>query len=303
MIRRVNNNNNKEESSVNATSRGDSVSKEIESDNSEGETEFLYVLASLLKESEPTTMSEKNQQNETLAETDERIENANFDAIKSTPEDSVMLSEDIKESNTSADPEVMAVASVMEMFEQIRRDFKTEITRTREEDLKQFTTELKQLKDSCTEQAVQEVSKQIDKMPKIAKMQSEVSFWKFKSEALTDVCQRMQIEINDLTQRVENLELNNAKRMIMIHGSGIRVDGKKYEATQEIQAMIELAMTLRVSVHDCFNVGTALVAILATPEEKRSVLKNKSRLKDFVSETGGKIFINDYLPPFSQEKR
>ena len=207
------------------------------------ETEFLYVLASMLKPIEDQIMSEEEKSNKEPMEEMESAEES----------ESINKAQDLSEINSSPDPEVMAVANVMEMLQQIREDVKKEIMNARREDIQKLADELKSFKQTCIQETIREVSSKVEGSPKLSKLESEVAFWKFKSDALTDVCQRMQTEIGDLTSRIENLELNNAKKMVLIHGSGITVEGKKFEAGQEIEAMIELSMDIKNLSHRLFH--------------------------------------------------
>ena len=116
----------------------------------------------------------------------------------------------------------------------------------------------------------------------------------------------MYTEIEDLTTRIENLEVNNSKRMLVITGLEIVQQAKKIDNIGLINEFLSISMDIDVHIDDYFTIGYGLsfpqvIIVLRSSDDKRLILQNKSLLKDF----GGrrKIYINEYYPSTTHDKR
>ena len=116
----------------------------------------------------------------------------------------------------------------------------------------------------------------------------------------------MSVEIGDLTTRIENIELNSSKKMVIMTGYTV-VYQKKADVLQELNEFLDHAMGLQICVDDYFLLGAVspkpVVLVLQTMEDKRTILRNKQQLSELRDVSGRKIFINDYLPQAAQEKK
>ena len=115
-------------------------------------------------------------------------------------------------------PEVVDALTVAEMFAQIKRDMasmKAEL----KEDMKAELAVLKdtpqkveiseEIVESCVSRVVEQVKTNQDiELPKI---KQELKHFKYRNRALTDVVERLTVEVSDLKIRLENIELANAK--------------------------------------------------------------------------------------------
>ena len=288
--------------------------------------EFLYKLSTLLKEATEEDLFKNKNMSEQVSEIantssdDQRSENR-CDAVqanKTGTEHEAIVNETLDneemEVNTDKNPQALAIASVLEMLKEIKRDFRAEIGKVRDEDIAVFKSELKNCKAVNKEEVKTQVKAEIktvlkDEIKAVETMKEEVAYWKRKSQVLTDICDRMNVEIADLTSRVENLELNNSKAMCIITGLRLQSNIKyKQDCAYELEDFFEQTLNLKVGVNDCFMINTAstpppLVVTFQTNEDKRLVMQAKKRFKDLQETLGGKIFINEYLPPHAQEKR
>ena len=135
-------------------------------------------------------------------------------------------------------------------------------------------------------------------------LRADLSHMRYKNQTLTNVVQRLNTEVEDLKGRMEGLELNSVKKAITI--SGLYTSEKKEYMIQEIQQFLETHLGVLVCVEDCFSLGNTqpklVVAYLQTMQEKKDIMHFKTYLKD-VRIRGKKIFINDYIPSATQEKR
>ena len=160
------------------------------------------------------------------------------------------------------------------------------------------------VKDGDIQRAIDaEVQKKCAKQnEKWTTMHSELKYWKLKSETLIDVCSRMNTEIVDLTTRIENLELTNSKKMVIVTGFTFMTE-KKWEQTDELRNLFESSMGLQINIEEHYMLGQAIVIVLQTYDEKRQLMRFKSALKNYRSSAGKNIFVNDYYPPTTQEKK
>ena len=248
----------------------DSYEDEVRSDNSTSHNEFeaLY------------DINQKEQRGQPV--------------IQSKPAEKMEINED-------ENPQIVGVASLMAMFEKLKDEISSELKASKEEIKQEFRLFRTDVSKQVKKQIDTALEKEKEKNKKLA---SEVDFWKLKTETLTDVCNRMQVEMDDVTTRIENLELNNAKRMVII--SGLSISGSKFRMSQVLTGFFDLQLGIQVNIDDCFTVGSGernkpVVVVFQSCEEKRLVMRCKHLLK---TDTNTKnVFINDYLPPFSQEKR
>ena len=287
---------------------------------------FLWNLASMLQTTEKSCDTSENQS--------ETVNNSQIDQDQSN-----MMNEDVSglgikdrpdveslsvnsqdeaerevEMNDDTNPESMSVSTVLEMFNKIRSDMKDELERFRTQDIAIIKKDIQSLKNTQKLELKKQVKEQVDEYMKIEantfkQMQTEMAYWKIKSENLVSICGRMSMEISDLTSRIENLEVNSSKTMIMINGLIlISEQNKKQDCAYELEDFFEQSLDLKVGVDNCFTLNTTsipkpIVVKLQSMEDKRLIMAAKSKLKDVEGSLGKKIYINDYVPPFTQEKR
>ena len=107
------------------------------------------------------------------------------------------------ETNTEENPTTMSVSSVVEMLRSFKKDISEEIKKEKNELKDAFKLEIRNLQVQCVKEATKEAQNFIKNDPKIRKMEEEVAFWKLKAEILTEVCDRMNTEISDLSTRMD----------------------------------------------------------------------------------------------------
>ena len=273
-------------------------SLELQSESEDKETQFLYQLATLIGPS-PQQTEEVRMPNQEI--------NQQADINQQVSHSSTTQPNEEMEENTQPNPQVLSIATVLEMLksvkEEIKNDFNSEFTKARQEDEKIFELKMTEMRQNVKAEVSQSVHQSLDDHPKVKRLQNELSYWKFKTETLTDVCDRLHTEVVDLTTRIDNLELNNSKRMFTISGMSFDMWKEKQDVIHDVEAFLKKAMKLEIIVDDYFVLGALIVIITQTLEDKRLVIKAKSMLKDYRTETGGKVYINEYLPPIAQEKR
>ena len=219
----------------------------------------------------------------------DRESESNMDSEMEMREDSVS-------DDRETQPKTITLSLIYEMFKDLKKDVAQLKSNSDEQE--------KRLVNECTEKATQNVKEEVDNIideehkKQIKSVKDELKFCQLKNEILSDICTGMSTEIADLNQKVEHLELNAAKKSIIITGLTLR-HNRKDDAIQEIEEFMDTNLHTPVVVDDYFYLGQAIVIEFQCAADRRSVLKNKSMLKDIP----GNIFINEYTPLFTNEKR
>ena len=160
--------------------------------------------------------------------------------------------------------------------------------------------------EKCQERIIDDFSGLIeDNATEVMKIKADLAFYKHKTDVLTNVCNSLHGDVHDLTQRLEGLELSNAKRSVCISGLSLPMT-KKDEMAVHMEEFINKNVQVQVAVEDVYTLGTSenktLVVEFQSIHEKREVIANKANLKD-VRVKGRKVYINEFLPITTQEKR
>ena len=282
-------------------------------DQESEETLFLHHLAKTMKEmsdQDVDQLIEQSQKNRRQNKGNSAC--ASSITIDMETETASSIMDNRLETNAMDNPETMSITNVVEMLaklkDDLKQEFKDEMQKSREIEIQQLQQQFRDLKKDCVENAVSQVTEHFsDEIKQLNKCQKEVAYWKLKSDTLTDVCQRMSMEIEDLTTRVENLELTNAKRMVII--SGLFMQGTNKSENQEfLFEFFQDNLGIEILIDDCYTIGVStvdpapIVVITQNIEDKREIIRRKKSLKNLKIQ-GRSIYINDYLPPTAQEKR
>ena len=211
----------------------------------------------------------------------------------------------IQDSATVATPDEMAnpqpktvnLEIVMAMFEKLQ-------------EAKMSPTNNDQPKSSQNEvlQEVKTAMEAIDDQDKhISSLFREVDYYKQKSTIMLGVIEDLNMTVQDLTQKVENLEINQAKKSITV--TGIQLErNRKQDNIEFMYYFFQNNIGIQVDIEDVFLLGggessSVCVVTFATLQEKYAVFNNKGRLKGQTNEDGKPYFINDYLPTTTNEKK
>ena len=207
------------------------------------------------------------------------------------------------EMNDTGNPEVMSVSTVARILKDIKEEMSDMKLKMDQMEKREPKIEVsKDIVEGCAEGIEMAVTENLKKHNE--SLRADVSHLKYKTQTLTDVVERLNIEIEDLKTRLDGVEIGNCKKSITING--LKTSNKKEYMIKEIQEFIEIYIGVMVNVEDCFTLGNAqprmIVASLQTIQEKKDIMRFKSYLKD-VKIDGRKIFINDYVPASTQERR
>ena len=199
------------------------------------------------------------------------------------------------EQNEEDNPRLISISAVLQMFKKIQSEVNEAVSNQKqkvEERLMNFKQEI--IKDVSTA-----VSTGLQHNQEQDNLKAELYHWKHKSEVLTDTVERLNTDISELVQRMDNVELNNVKKSVII--SGLPVAEKKGQNWLMLDQLFSEGLNLEIEIEDFYTLGPNFVVSFNTMETKRQVMKNKYMLKDMQGPYN--IFINDYLPPAVQEKR
>ena len=272
-----------------ANSELDQSSDQEESD----ETKFLKSLAVIIQNKGEDAMQIEETDSASLSES--QTKGCESEALENSEQQQSVIEKVEMELNNDDTPKAMSLQAVMQMFQEIKENQKKE------------SMELKKsmglMKTECVKEAKTAVAKEMDRIQNI---ESEVAYWKLKSEVLTEVCTRMNTEIKDLTTRMDNMEFNGSKKKALM--SGLRLEGEnKGQKLAFINDFLQFYLGEEVIVDDYFALGhpeqLQTVLIFQSIEERKNVLRLKQNLKEYRNEEGRKVYISEYLPSTSLEKK
>ena len=207
------------------------------------------------------------------------------------------------EGNENDNPQVLSVSVVAELLREIKGDIAT----LKEKVDRVETDKASEISDKKIEECAKGIEMAVTENLKKenSELKLDVGNLKHKNSVLCDVVQRMHVEMEDIKSRLENLELGTSKKAVSISGLTLK-STKKDDMILEVQSFIEIHLGVIVVIEDIYPLGNnqprMLIVHFQTMQEKRDVLHFKAFLKD-VRVEGKKVYINEYTPIISQERR
>ena len=201
-------------------------------------------------------------------------------------------------------PATMDVRTVLKMFDQLKEDFKKEVDELRRDFYAVNTT------GQITEESKEQASKAFNVITECEETMKQNSSKWAKQELQNKVHQgsisRLNEVVGELQKKIENLEIQNSRRMVVI--SGFYASEKKKTCRRQLENFFEQEMGIDVTVEDCYLMKQAIgqpnvVVTLQNYAEKREIFKNIYKIKDLKNKDGKKIYFNDYLLPAEYEWR
>ena len=111
-----------------------------------------------------------------------------------------------------------------------------------------------------------------------------------------DAMAGMNDKINTLTEKMEQQDINNAKKMIVL--SGFDAHQKKYIARKQLDDFFYEQIKVEVNIEEFYYIGRStlrdIVIILGLISEKKAIFKNISNIKHLRNASGKKYIIRDY---------
>ena len=202
--------------------------------------------------------------------------------------------ENCTETNDEENPRIMSVTSVLAMFKRVNEDIKQLKSETA------TSANIETVKEVCAEHVQKQMELTIAQQDKrIAVLQKEVGHFKYKTKVLTEVVQKMHTENNDITQRMENIEISNTRRYATI--SGFKGHENKDTCIEMLQSFFFEKLQIEITLEDVYplGAGNTLVMVFNSAADKRLLFQ----LKPFLKDSGSKVFVNDYFPNVTNEKK
>ena len=213
------------------------------------------------------------------------------------------------EMNDQMNPEVISIQSVMEMFGRLKNEVTGGL-----DNLSKKVDELQKNKVQISPQDVEQCKNDVmaavdvsieEDRKEFKKVKEDLKYFKFRNRALTNVVERMSIEMADIQQRLENVELNTSKNAVSL--TGYYMSGPKKDGFFTLEDFFQQSIGVTVTIDDFYRIGSTepktTIIYLATSQQKRDVLRFKSYLKDVKNRENRPMYLNDYIPAAVQEKR
>ena len=274
----------------------DSELSNCDSENLEDETAFLYQLATLIK---PAT-EEQLFVTPIMSIEDKNVQHRDdMELSESDTEEGIMHPE--KRMKAASSPkDNISLRDVISKIDQLS----LEVSNLKKSD---GILDLAEVKKSCVEATVESISDafKLERQTNVEHSQM-IKHGVLKAEIIAQVLDRIQHQLVDVTQRVENLELNNAKKAVVLTGLYLMNKNKEDNIVQ-LQTFFDNMCGIQIVVDDYFTMGLIepkpIVIYLQTMEDRRLLMKYKNLLKGIKNEDNKPYFVNEYLPAANQEKK
>ena len=151
-------------------------------------------------------------------------------------------------------PQVVDLATVKAMFDQLNENFKK---------LEDKVSNIEQPQQQCQQhdpKVIESINNRMTNIERGAAAVSEVSALKremvqvkHRNKVLTGTVQCLHDVIDDLSNRLENIELNSCKKSITI--VGLEIDNEKYVAMTQINEFFETNFCFKPEIEDFYTKG------------------------------------------------
>ena len=166
---------------------------------------------------------------------------------------------------------VMDVRTVIQMFEELKVDISEKIK----------NVQAKEQNSTAT---------------RIQEMERKLRVGEAKERMIIGTMSRMQDLIGELQRKNENVEAQNAKKMVIL--SGFEGSQKKHVFVQQLHEFIQDEIGVKTKIEDVFFIGQGqpreVVIQFNSVTDKRDLFQNKHRIKNLVNAHGQKYFFREY---------
>ena len=188
-------------------------------------------------------------------------------------------------------PETMDVRTVVKMLQ----DLKVSLCDSISADIKQHISQI----DSSRDKEVKEMRAQINTL------QQKVITCESKDRIMIDTMHGLSNKIRELQQKMENYEVEKAKRMVIF--TGLDLSPKRATARQQLNSFFAEVMGLNLCIEDFYHIGQGpnkeVVLILLSIQQKKSIFHNIDSIKNVVNANGKKYRFRDFLTAKQNEYR
>ena len=202
----------------------------------------------------------------------------------------ISISEELKIMMQNQDgnaPQTLDITTVHAMFKRLEDNFELR---------------LKALEDKTTypdtEEECDNMSLDSHDRDDIEVLTQNLEKMKLKSKATNSATTRLCDINNEIKERIEKLEINNNKKMVVL--TGFYANGKKkIDIIREIEHFLAIEIGVNVQIDDFFEMGMqkprTKVLIFQNIRDKMRVMRSKHMLKDLLNMDNKPLYINDYL--------
>ena len=184
-------------------------------------------------------------------------------------------------------PKTMDVMTVLRMFHEVKSM------------IEENTKKMEEMQNNSEGNA----DSKEDKDEKMKQMMAEISTLKKRNRFLNGHLCRTTSELQEVKYRVEQLESNAAKRMLII--TGMHTSDKKAEYMQQVDNFFTSRVNVRVE--DAFLMGNMtprnIVVTFQSIYDKKEIFRNMDKFKDLTNKDGKKYGFKDFLTAPVNEKR
>ena len=168
------------------------------------------------------------------------------------------------------------------------------------------TPDLELFKTSLKKEVEEDVNKIVNiQEEEIAKLRSELDQVKKRAQLSEEVIKYNALVMNDVTKRLDNVELNNVKRMAIL--SGVTTSTKKHECKQEVIELFQKYLYEQADIDDVYHMGSKeprpIVITFSSVSAKEKIFAVKTRLKTAKDDTQADIYLNHYITSAENDKR
>ena len=229
-------------------------------------------------------------------------------ANKKKPQGKDCISEESIETLLSVNEEnlqVLDVRTVCEMFRRMKKDIQ-DLKEEQVEQLKMAKINVEKTIGDTKISIERDVNTSIkDQQKEIDELQDKIKQLNFKNQILIGAFQQSQEIVQDMADRLDTIELNNAKKAAIL--SGLHFSETKKDRMAEIQHFLETGLGINVDVDDSYLLGDSrprqCVIIFSSVAHKNRAFEVKSELRHLEAEDGAQIYLNSYLPAAVNEKK
>ena len=140
----------------------------------------------------------------------------------------------------------------------------------------------------------------------VSALKKQLTHYKFLTRIQGGTIQRLNDMIDEMSTRMDNLELNVNKKMVTLTNFPVQDFKDKDREIEQIGTFFNQNFGFVPEIDDYFLIGTGspptIVISFVHLQEKRFIMQNKTMLKGVTTE-GKSHFINEYVPVATNEKR
>ena len=178
------------------------------------------------------------------------------------------------------------IRTVMKMIGEMKSEIATNMTAQ----IQQLRVELAKSQHQETHQcaATQEVPM----------LRAKIEVCEAKERMMVDTMHLMSQRISELQIRMDNSDLNSAKRMLIL--SGFELSEKRQDRNKQIERFLYSKMGVDILLEDSYQIGSATpretVITLLSINDKYLIFQNVSKIKNLKNSHGKKYYFREYMP-------